>query len=178
MILTNNVKGSRSQLDITLFTPSREQPELRLVGKGDKLVIYPDNQLWSIEGKFNVQVTPPYDVYAIFHPIRSAVAPTDMRDVLLIGNVIGPTYPEKSLIAPFLEGKVKHLYRVNKWKDVNGISPVEIARKINQPFKFMDLINASELEEISLTLTPSKKSTKKNSNNLPQDNSIEESNNE
>jgi hypothetical protein len=169
MLLTNNSDSIRNKpvLDILLFTISREQPELRLVGKGDKLVIYPDNQLWSIEGKFNVELTPPYEIYAVYHPIKSRVTPTDMRDVLLMGSVVGPTYPKESQIAPFLEGKVNHLYRVNNWKDVNGMLPVEIARKINQPYKFIDLVKASDLEEISLSLTPTKKSSKKASSTPP-----------
>ena len=178
MLFTNiqDTYRTTTEPDILLFSLSKEQPELRLIGKGSKLNIYPDNQLWSLEGRFNVDIAPPLDIYIYFHPIKGKLNPTDMRDVLVKGTVIGPVYPKESRISPFLEGRVEHLYRVIKWVKVGEMTPIEICRKIEQPYKFEDLVKGSELEEISLSLTPTRKSKKNNSSETTDTTKLVESN--
>lgn len=129
-------------LDIVFYTwaPSKNPPLIK-VGAADTLNIFPEKCKWSADGKFNVDITIPYKVFAIYIPegkkdITSSYD-NDLRPLILEGVVEGPGYSENDLVAPLVEGKVDRLYRINKW----SVEPGE-----NTPFQSLRKVRLSNEE--------------------------------
>jgi len=144
MLLTNNqnVSSRFPLLDTPLYILSNERPQLRKVGTAGNINIQKNKV--SFDGRFNIEVIPPYKSYCLF---TSSLPNQDNRPVVIISNITGPSFPPDSQFIPFIQGNLIKIYRVNSWKTIEGMNPFEVARKLNN-HKFEDLLNASDLEEI------------------------------